>query len=224
MGTLVQQQDLAMGSTLVLAPHADDEIIGCGGWLILTREHGVKRVVVFCTQRDEVRRTEAEAAYQGLFLDQVIDLGLPEGGFAKSEALDMAVEKIRALIQVLSPAYIFTPTLSDPHPDHSSTNTLLHIVLSDLSAVPASTILQYEGFVPLGNANWWLDISAVIDEKQRRLQAYQSQEHRYGLVSIVNHLNAYRGRTLFRRAITHAEVYKQMSRKEYLSCAASLVF
>lgn len=205
----------------MLAPHADDEMIGCGGWLILTREHPVKRVVVFCTQWDLVRKTEAETACFGLSLDGIKNLNLPERSISEgSHHFRTAIIELAKLVEDLSPAYIFVPSLRDPHPDHRLTNRLLHQTLSQLCTVP--TILQYEGFVPLGDANWWLDISKIIDEKRHRLEAYQSQDKRYGIVNIITHLNAYRGITLFRRTITHAEAYKQMSTQEYLSCVNRL--
>jgi LmbE family N-acetylglucosaminyl deacetylase len=224
MGVFVAQEDLAAGAILVLAPHADDEMIGCGGWLILTRDRLVKRVVVFCTKRESLRRAEAETACAGLDLAQVMDLDLLEGGLGGNDAIRVAAEKVNALIRTLSPTYIFVPALGDPHPDHRGTHALLRAALLGLDLVPASpTILQYEGLVPLGDANWWLDISNVVDEKWRRLRAYQSQDQRYGLVDMINYLNAYRGRTLLRRLITHAEAYKRLSKEEYLICTASLV-
>jgi N-acetylglucosamine malate deacetylase 1 len=224
MGVLVQQHDLTAGPQLIFAPHGDDELLGCGGWLVLTKDAGVRRIVVFCTTRAQSRNAESATALAGLGLSQV-DLKLPERGRQLWTARPGLVAQLRAVARHVSPAYIFVPSFGDPHPDHRQT----HALVSEMLAGPAPAyyqpaILQYEGLVPLPGANWWLDISAAVAEKQRRLGAYQSQERRYGLVAISDHLNAYRGRTLLRRGISYAEGYQRMTREEYLRCVANLGF
>lgn len=219
MGVLVQPRDLEAGPTLVFAPHGDDELLGCGGWLIRSRGLPVERAVVFCTRREPPRLDESLAALDGLRL-RLIDLDLPERG-RERWATPTLIARVGAIVDRLRPAYIFVPALGDPHPDHQQTHVLLHAVLGAGSSDPPPTIVQYEGLVPLA-ANWWLDISGAIAEKRQRLAAYRSQEQRYGLVAISEALSSYRGRTLLRSGIAHAESYQRLPMEDYLQCAARL--
>jgi LmbE family N-acetylglucosaminyl deacetylase len=200
----------------VLAPHGDDETIGCGGWLIRNSSGSQRATVVFCAHRDAVRRREAAAALQGLAVD-VVDLDLPElRPWARSLRRPAAARLIE-LIDEARPARIFVPNVEDPHPDHAGSHLLLLEALRDRDGTAPQVVL-YEGLVPLGAADWWLDISDSMDEKLRRLGAYRSQVARYRLDEVVTHLNAYRGRTLLRQKITFAEAYRRMPLEEYRRC------
>jgi LmbE family N-acetylglucosaminyl deacetylase len=222
MSSMVQQKELETGPVLVLAPHADDEMIGCGGWLILSRNRTVKRVVVFCTKRDAVRRVESEAMRVGLHIDSIIDLNLQER--ASLPAYIEVADKLSELLRILEPAIVFVPNRDDLHPDHRLIQVSLSTALIDCSELNRSMVIaQYEGFIPLGNANWWLDISKAMPEKQQWLRSYHSQAIRYGLVDAITHLNAYRGQTLFLRKVTYAEAYRRLSIDEYIACQAGYV-
>lgn len=222
MGLLVRHPDLTAGPTLVFAPHGDDELVGCGGWLILTRNSPMQRIVVFSVERDPQRKAESQAALADLDIITV-DLDLPERGSDVWVERQNVVERIAALIEEVAPRYMFVPSFADPHPDHRQTHSLVCAALARGTTIPDQlTILQYEGLVPLGSVNWWLNISEISPEKQQRLRAYHTQEQRYGLVGIMHHLNSYRGATLFRKAITTAEAYWRMSKEEYVQCAGNL--
>ena len=121
----------------------------------------------------------------------------------------------RIIRRPTSPAAHEEPALGDPHPEHKASHILLHSALSRIS-VNNALVLQYEGLVPLGDANWWLNIGEVVDEKRRRLAEYRSQDELYGLVETTGYLNAYRGRTLLRRSVAHAEAYTRMTIDGYL--------
>lgn len=224
MSVLVGEDDLWAGPTLVVAPHSDDEMIGCGGWLIQTLSRHVRRAVVYCAERGDTRRREAESACEGLRLS-TFDLALSERGDWVGHPLEEAAARLAQVIEALEPAYVFAPAIGDPHPDHRATHALLSSALAASGGgVGPGAVVQYEGLVPLGDANWWLNISGVADEKYRRLAAYRSQEELYGLVETVTHLNRYRGRSLLRRAVTHAEAYTRMTTEDYLKrCRADRV-
>lgn len=206
-GALVREADLEAGPSLVLAPHGDDELLGCGGWLVRTAGLGVSRCVVFVTRRDPLRREESEQALAGLDIE-VRDLDLPHHSPWNDEDLSRATEQLQAILKQVAPAYVLLPNRADPHPDHVGTCRLLQRALLDgLEPGNGPWILECEGLVPVAGANWWLDITRELPEKLRRLALYRSQEKRYRLTEIARSLNGYRGRTLLRRGISAAEAY-----------------
>lgn len=216
MLTMIIQRHLLAGPALIVAPHADDELLGCGAWLIRTNDLPITRTVIFCTTRQRRRREESIIALAGLHVDAV-DLSLPELGPETWAAFPERVGQLRALFRELAPRYVFVPNLADPHPDHYQTHRLLATALSQESAILSTMfVLQYEGFSPLGTANWYLNATEVIAEKMQRLRSYRSQEQHYGLSNIAQHLNRYRGATLFRRAIMYAEAYHCLNADSYV--------
>lgn len=216
MKTLVNPDNFKAGTTLVIAPHADDEMIGCGGWLIISRRFTPERMVIYCAEQCDVRRQEYLSGCAGLQLN-VTELSLKREDFTSETSLLEAALKLQAIIESFQPFYIFIPSLFDPHPEHKAAHTLLTFAIERVEFKSSSPyIIQYEGLVPLGNANWWLDIGDVFDEKLRRLEAYRSQDELYRLVKTIRHLNCYRGHTLLRRGIKSAEAYTRMTLEEYL--------
>jgi LmbE family N-acetylglucosaminyl deacetylase len=215
LDSLVRERELGTGPALIIAPHADDEILGCGGWLIRTRQMPLSHVIVFLTIRSAIRREASECAHAGLGI-RVIDLELRERA-AISELDDGHVERLSTLIRKIQPAYIFIPNRHDAHPDHKAAHALLRRALMRTESMSRITVAEYEGLEPLGQADWMLNISDVAAEKWDRLRAFADQEQRYGLSGIARDLNAYRAKTLMRRGVLYAEAYKRVDRKEYLS-------
>jgi LmbE family N-acetylglucosaminyl deacetylase len=120
---------------LVLAPHADDETLGCGGTIAALRAQGLPVTVVIVTDGrgsdrfgrhpDEIevaRRAEAVAAAWALGVEEpnVIFLGFPDGGL--SDRIDDLIGSIQELIDDVKPAEILVCSGIDSHPDHRALN------------------------------------------------------------------------------------------------------
>jgi LmbE family N-acetylglucosaminyl deacetylase len=142
-------------SALVVAPHPDDETIGCGALIARKRAAGTPvHVVVVCDGRsshasskvigpDEliaIRAAEVTEACRRLGVDDgaLTLLGLPDESTADRH--DQIAGQITALIDTLHPDEIFLPSPLDWHPDHVAVN---HAGRSALGADPSSPVLEF---------------------------------------------------------------------------------
>lgn len=127
---------------LVLAPHPDDESLGCGGLIASACETGMPPIVVVVTDgsfshpgsvqfnaraRAELRANEARAAVRclGLAQDRLFFLGLRDGAApSDGPAFDAAAFRVADLSRRYGCGSIYTTWHHDPHPDHQAANRL----------------------------------------------------------------------------------------------------
>lgn len=197
---------------LVVAPHPDDEVIGSGGLLLSHAGVGGKSTVLYLTCSGQRRLREASAARAHLAVANAVDLNLPEG---QVQSTEQSREAVRELLKKIQPQTIALPSTDDPHPDHRVAHTIFSEALS-LIDCSDTEILLYEGFVPICHANAWLDITPIAHKKWEALACYESQQERYHLVEIVQHLNAFRALTTMRRQVKYAEAFRRLTGTEYL--------
>jgi len=216
------ETDLTGKKVLVLAPHPDDETIGCGGSLVRHRDAGDPVKVVFLTngaagdssgkyRRDQyvaIRQEEAERACTCLGVTDLEFWGYEDRSLAGSRG---ALRRLIDLLADFRPELVYAPSPMEIHPDHRAAAFLLSDAVrsSDL----AFEIAFYEIGQPI-SVNLLVDISGVLDRRIKALETYESQlkERPYKDVSLA--LNRYRSITLAGPA-THAE--------GYFLCEASLI-
>ncbi len=165
---------------LVFAPHADDEIFGCGGMLALHAARGDEVRVVILTdgaagdpdghERDlaRVRREESRAAANVLGLGEPRFLGLPDGGL--SEVPDL-VQRLTAELEDFAPELVYGPSPQEMHPDHRAASRAL---LGALCAGPRRRVLLY-GINAQVTAGALFDTTAVWELKRRAIECFESQ-------------------------------------------------
>jgi LmbE family N-acetylglucosaminyl deacetylase len=200
-------------SLLVVAPHPDDEVIGCGGLLASHSRIGGESTVLYLTCSEQKRWQEAIDARSHLAIAHAVELNLPEGHV---RATEQTTETVRELLRKIKPGTITLPSTGDPHPDHRSTHAIFSEALSIVDDVDTE-ILLYEGFTPICNANAWLDITPVAHQKWAALACYESQQERYRIVEIARHLNAFRAITSMRKHVHYAEAFRRLTVSEYLN-------
>lgn len=134
LSNMAADYDAAIGarSILVVAPHPDDESIGCGGLMTLARQRDADVQIAFVTYGEgshkadlidpaklrDVRRREAceAAARLGVPETGLHFLGLPDGGVADHQAA-LTAELLR-IIERQQPEAVFLPHAKEPPPDH----------------------------------------------------------------------------------------------------------
>lgn len=97
---------------MVLAPHMDDESMGCGG---LLAKHAEDCLVVVAADSGEVRRAEFTRAMQVLGSPATIELGLDDGYLDRN--IPDLVGRIDALCREHRPTQLYLPFPS-LHQDH----------------------------------------------------------------------------------------------------------
>lgn len=168
---------------LVVAPHPDDEVFGCGGLLALMSKRGVIPRVVILTDgeaqqgsihNDEawegIRRTEGRAAAQ--LLGYTIEFwGLPDREVRANEFLQA---RLADTIASMGADLVLCPALHEPHPDHQATALALLWCMGRLKK-PVD-LCFYESGATLVHCTHLVDISPVRDLKDQALRLYASQE------------------------------------------------
>lgn len=174
---------------LVLAPHPDDEAIGCGGTLHKFHQAGARITCLFLTNGSAEtadRRAEARGAVAVLGIDEVIFWDEPP---SRLEPTKWNTLQLEGLLHRLKPATIFTPLPWDHHPDHLATNCLLRRARR---ALPTHSLcVAYEVWTP-GLPNTFCDIADVLEVKRRAIQEYASQLGPINFVAAAEGLAKYR--------------------------------
>lgn len=135
------------GRVLVLAPHYDDEVLGCGGLILQLAAGGARIVCAFMsdgsggaegppegTTREQYsrrRRKEADEAAATLGIDSVVHLGIRHGlrDGALTSSLDALTGHVETLLQEHRPDLLLAPSPLEVTPDHRATFRALHEAL-----------------------------------------------------------------------------------------------
>jgi LmbE family N-acetylglucosaminyl deacetylase/glycosyltransferase involved in cell wall biosynthesis len=213
-------------SVLVIAPHMDDEVIGCGGLIHQYAQAGSTVTVLFLSdgatrnlpqgeyaQLCRDRRAESERAADLLGVERCIYLGIPERNL---DAASIDAAPIARVLQECSPDVILVPGEFEHHPDHRVANRWLRAAL--LAADKRPEILCYEVWgscrpdriLRLDDASW--------RRKVRALAEYQTQLRVLDYQHLMSYLGETRGHCLpGRPGGARAEAYRRLESLEALA-------
>jgi LmbE family N-acetylglucosaminyl deacetylase len=201
---------------LVVAPHPDDEAIGCGGIVAQNAAEGSRISVAFLSSGecgipskaapDAVREREREAvaAAEILGVAELHFLRAPDG------QIEAQCEKTaRTLADVLRddpPDLIRIPHPLDGHADHHAAWPVVQNALR-IAGIPTPQILAYEVWTPMTTPDYTEDISSVMERKLAAIRCYASQLQQLPYDRGIAGLNAYRGAflggSLYAEAVRH---------------------
>ncbi len=170
-----------------VAPHPDDEAIGCAGTLARHVQAGDEACIVYVTDGRQSRALglspeamalrregEARASASALGVSRVEWLGLPEGEWR----LDELRSRLEAVYQQFTPHLIYAPSRIDFHLEHGRTARGLAALLRAGSfSEPPPRIRIYPVQVPLTPllANLIVPVACVKAELTAALKAYGTQ-------------------------------------------------
>ncbi len=187
---------------LVLAPHPDDEVIGCGGLLAQhLREGRAARVIVVTDGAEAGNREQREAeSARGLArLGTVVPefLRYPDRHLAE-HAEDLLL-RLASILREQKPDLIAVPSPIEIHPDHLALSRAFCELLQRDELLHAELATARVAFYEVGQPlrpNTIVDITAVADDKYAAIAEHASQAQFRDYVSYSRGLNAYRAMTL----------------------------
>jgi LmbE family N-acetylglucosaminyl deacetylase len=207
-------------NVLVIAPHPDDESIGCGGTICLHTSRADRVTAVFLTsgelglkqlpreQACRIRESEAQAAAHVLGITAVEFLRFPD--WYVVEHVHEAATVLRALLEREAPARIYLPHDREWHPDHQAALPIVREALRG-SSIRCPTLLCYEVWTPLAEYDDGEDITQVMRRKLQAVRCYHSQVEQLRYDRGVRGLNLYRGAVAW--GCRYAEVFQHVALK-----------
>ena len=213
-------------NVVVIAPHQDDEAVGCGGALLLHVATGRPVYPIFVQngvgdpdsisdekQQEiiEIRENEArEAARIG---------GFQTPQFLRHARLSLAtlepvVESLVDSLNRTKPDTIFTPFLLDPDNDHTVCNIALALALKQTGI--KCQVMGYEIW-SLCIANVGVAIDSVIEGKQAIISAYKSQLASTDYLNTTIGLNMFNSRVFSEPDTHYVENYFELPSTEFIS-------
>jgi LmbE family N-acetylglucosaminyl deacetylase len=216
---------------IVLAPHMDDETIGCGGAIARHVKAGASVHTVFLTDgrhgsgrlqdlRGEARRAaelevvatrkdEARRALETLGVHSISFLDVEDGTLESDPGV---VGRLASLLQAQQPQIVYVPCFLEQHPDHYAASRILLEATRGLSL--RFQCLAYEVWTPLF-PNCLVKIDDVVELKKTALAHYRSQLADLDYLHTSLALNAYRSAGFAAKYAQYAEAYCSLPLEDY---------
>lgn len=180
------------GRTVIVAPHPDDEVIGCGGLIArLAAEGNAPHVIVMtggggshrgccATPQEDIiaaRRalTRKALATLGVPEENLHELDFPDGGISADSP---ETGKLKALLGELRPETVLVPHWGEGWPDHVRTAEIVK------SAVGATAASVYEYCVWM----WYYNVWRGLDWRNARRLRLSPEEHALKLRAVAEYV------------------------------------
>jgi LmbE family N-acetylglucosaminyl deacetylase len=188
---------------LVLAPHQDDESIGCGGALVRWRRTGAYTGVLWVSAAADGSVVGAEALAAGEILGLAWHAGLGQatvGLTVSTDVLEQALTRLREF----APTVLVIPHADEDDLQHRVTHALgMELAwLADYDWPSAGArhqvscprlVLAYEVWTPMTRPTTYLNVAECIDAKCAAISAYKTQTEIVDFAGAARSLNRYRG-------------------------------
>jgi LmbE family N-acetylglucosaminyl deacetylase len=215
---------------LIVAAHADDEVLGCGGTILRHVDEGDEVYLILMSDgvgsRSDVdekaltrRIKAANEAHSILGITEVHFLNLPDNAMDSVPLLQI-VHTLEPMIEKISPDIIYTHFYGDLNVDHRITH---QAVMTICRPQPRQSVKEIYGFEILSSTEWvtpnsvffkpvcYFDISNQLDRKLQALVAYIEEMREIPHSRSIEHaeiLAKHRGFIVGRRAAEAFEVYR----------------
>ena len=217
-GKVISEGNAPAKRVLVLAPHPDDEVFGCGGAVSqLASMHAEIKIFILTDglsglaandgrglksagEGVNIRRRESIQAAHCLGTPKPTFLERQDGGLMQDADL---LKVILAALGDYQPDLILSPSVWEMHRDHRA---VAHAGLALASQLPSvANVAMYEVGVPL-IPNAFIDISETAAKKSRAMRCFESQNTQQAYAEQIQGLNRYRSYTLGMN-VKYAEAY-----------------
>jgi len=185
-------------TTIIFAPHPDDETLACGGTVAIKAKSGQNVWIVFMTdgrnshlhalgissdptpgELAHVRKGEATRAAKvlGIKPENTIFLDIEDGTLLMNN--ETAEARVRQILSELQPDEVYYPDKNDVHKDHSATYTIVENSLKAINVAPKRYryIVWSSGKESKESAGHQIavDVTSVLALKKSAISEYLSQ-------------------------------------------------
>ena len=187
-----------MKKILVIAPHADDETLGCGGtilkhnhqgdqcnWLIMTK---MSNSTGYSKKQIQKRELEIIKVRKLLSFKNVINFNF-ETSKLDTIPLSILVKSISEVIKKIKPNILYIPCSTDIHSDHritsnaviASSKSFRHNYIKSIREyeVLSETDYSLETSTTRFNPNLWIDISKFLNKKIQVIKTYSGEIQKF---------------------------------------------
>lgn len=186
-----------MKKVLIIAPHMDDEVLGCGGTICRHLKSGDKVCVIFIAhrvynhsfdeRRNTIERKHALKAKSVLGYNDAIFLNLDD------ERLDACIQDIIIPLEKsffdIKPAVVYIPFRGDNNQDHRAVFDAARVVLRSAATPFVEEVYMYDtpssteqspplpenAFLP----NYYINIKNTINRKINAFRCYETEGRKY---------------------------------------------
>lgn len=179
---------------LVVAAHADDEVLGCGGTIINHISKGDKVHSIFMAdgvssrsknykKNLKLRKDASKLAQSILGISSTYYLNLPDNRMDSIPILNI-VQKLEPIINKIKPSVVYTHHFSDLNIDHQITNAA---VMTACRPTPETSVREIYGFEVLSSTEWsisretlfnptfFVNIKNEMSQKMKAIKAYDDE-------------------------------------------------
>lgn len=218
-----------MNKVLIIAPHADDEVLGCGAtiakhclagddvWVVVVTDASLGAPELFSKESINVVRQEACAAHDILGVKRTIFMDFPAPSLSVYPSYKISLE-ISKIIAEFQPSYMYLPHSGDLHLDHGVVYRAALVAARPQGKYTVTKIFCYETlseteWAPnqgdnLFKPNYFVDVSESFELKISAMKCYRSQisdfPHSRSLEAL-KHLAGYRGSSV---GVSRAEAFE----------------
>ena len=189
-------------NVLVIAPHPDDECIGCGGTICLHKDRGDHVTAIFLTSGElglkhlsredawNIREKEANRAAKILGIAELHFLRCRD--WFLGDEIVAAANSLAPIIESTSPQIIYLPHENEWHPDHKACLPIVRTAL-DCTKDRRPELRAYEVWTPLSEFDYVEDVTKTMSQKLKALRSHRSQLQEFDYSAAIRGLNRYRG-------------------------------
>ena len=181
---------------LIVAPHPDDETLGCGGLMVKYKKQcdvllltdgrkgkSEQRKNISDEEIIALRQQELKNALKIAEVENLICLNIPDSTLNRNRQSVMQFDASKY-------KYIFVPNSKEGHPDHKAANKFFKAMR--FWGKTKARIYEYEVWTPLRVIDVLIDISEQESEKEQMIKQFVSQ------LECKNYLNAGMGLSHYR--------------------------
>lgn len=213
-------KSMPRGRSLILAPHPDDEVFGCGGAIIRHAQQGDEIKVCIVThggfavtshqenvEYPGIRKKESMEAARILGYGEPHFLNYPDRGLVDDRGFR---EHLRNIMLDFRAENIYLPALTEIHPDHYALARAGTYVARNLDF--ERKLIYYE-IGSMQKTNLLHDITDIQAQIEKAMDCFESQLKVQDYKRHINALHIYRTYTL-PKAIRYAEAYHILPNRE----------